>query len=88
MGKKCDLSLQEKTDIVRFLSEGQSTLSILKLLMRDHRTILIYCRQSKGAPARPSDGRLNDRSLYHLYFPRVLESINDIGTDHLNGLGL
>ena len=39
MGKKNDITENEKNYIVKLLSEGRTTLDIAKYLKRDHRTI-------------------------------------------------
>jgi transposase len=39
MGKKSDLTAQEKAEIVRKVAAGESTLSVAKELHRDHRTV-------------------------------------------------
>ena len=43
MGRKNDITVNEKKGIVKLLSEGRTTLDIAKYLKRDHRTIKKLC---------------------------------------------
>ena len=61
--KICDLSSQVTTDIVRFLSGGKSTSTILKLLMGQQRTILKYSADSQQVR---QNGRVGKIRLFRL----------------------
>jgi len=54
MGKKKDLSGQERAKIVKYLSEGCSTVDIARLLQRDHRTIKNFVIHGKAKRKRRS----------------------------------
>ena len=47
MGRKKDLSQQEKAKIHTLFSEGNDTLEIAKKLGRDHRTVQKYFNEGK-----------------------------------------
>ena len=70
MGKKSDLTLQEKESITRELSKRSRTLEIAKVLRRDHRTIKIYVAAShRGRKKRvqPKFSKLSDRQLRQIH---------------------
>ena len=43
MGRKSDLNVSEKNEIVRLLAKGFPTLEIAKSIGRDHRTVKKVC---------------------------------------------
>ena len=47
MGKKCDLTKDRKRNIVKMLSNRETTNAIAKGLKRDHRTIKRFVQDSQ-----------------------------------------
>ena len=70
MGKKSDLTVQEKESITRELSKRSRTQEIAKVLRRDHRTIKKYVAAShRGRKKRvqPKFSKLSDRQLRQIH---------------------
>ena len=70
MGKKSDLTVQEKESITRELSKRSRTLEIAKVLRRDHRTIKKYvaaCRRGRKKRVWPKCSKLSDRQLRQIH---------------------
>ena len=70
MGKKSDLTVQEKESITRELSKRSRTLEIVKVLGRDDRTIKKYVAAShRGWKKRvqPKFSKFNDRVLRQIH---------------------
>ena len=77
MGKKSDLTVQEKESITRELSKGSRTLEIAKVLRRDHRTIKKYVAAShRGRKKRVQRkfNKLNDRQLRQIIGKLVVQT--------------
>lgn len=66
MGKKRDLSEEEKKAIVQHLHAGKNSLEIAKLLQRDHRTVQRFCNEGKSsrkARQQPKFAKFSSRDL-------------------------
>lgn len=66
MGKKCDLTQNEKQEIIKLLHCGNDTLKISKVLKRDHRTIQAFCNEGRKCRKKrnqPTFNKLTDRDL-------------------------
>lgn len=66
MGKKKDLSSEEKASIVKYLSRGRSTLEISRTLGRDHRTIKAFAsngEKNRKKRVEPMRRKLTARDL-------------------------
>ena len=78
MGKKSDLTVQERESITRKLSKRSRTVEIAKVLRRDHCTIKKYVAAShRGRKKRvqPKFNKLNDRQLRQIHRQLVQTSL-------------
>ena len=56
MGKKRDLTTNEKDQIVKLLSNKKTTIEIAKMLSRDHRTIKNFVQKASQVRSRSEKG--------------------------------
>ena len=57
MGRKTDLTPEEKQRIVELLSHGKTSLDISQLIHRDHRTVKIFMENSNKGRGRADKGK-------------------------------
>ena len=58
MGRRKELTSEEKTIIIKRLGDGKSTLEIAKMIGRDNRTVKKYVADSKAARKRSGKGKM------------------------------
>lgn len=73
MGKKSELTKEEKSEIVKSLSRGESTNDIAKKLQRDHRTIKGYVQNNQDG-RKPSEEK-SSRTLSSRALSRIKREV-------------
>ena len=58
MGRRKELTSEEKTIIIKRLGDGKSTLEIAKMIGRDNRTVKKYVADSKAVRKLSGKGKM------------------------------